>query len=421
MQAKKIILIHFFLFLLLGISTQASAQTLSFAKFSIGETRIKLDQNEFSIKKNAPEIKAFFISESVQWIRDENNLLVPRSLMGLTINSPSPNVSIKYKNKLIIPIKKENEFYTEIYVDLFNPGEIDIYKNEVLLDKVTVESLGTKDAKSKQLIDYSCAPYQLSIEGIDSEYLSVGCKLEKTGSFFSQHPRLEITISSTNLKTLSGVRPPFTIYLTDNSPILFQVLNSKKEINTIKINAILPKKITRLKTALGLGPYIYQSEEGTASANSQYAPSFMIYGKFDLTESSSFKAFDAFLYSKSLFNNSGLYFSYDLAEVFDGRILINTLLGLQGLHYRYKTSSHTDFQILYPQGFEVVYKHVFGLTNRHLTYGMFLSTGTQNYTNSWLRFGGKVFYELNYINWEYNTKKISMVGLSIGFPFIEAF
>jgi hypothetical protein len=244
----------------------------------------------------------------------------------------------------------------------------------------------------------------------------------RVGNIFNEYPRLEVTFSSTNLKTLSNERPPFTFYLKDNTPMEFQVLDSKNKIQTIKLSAILPKKLTRLKTALGFGPYIYESRDTNALAKNEFAPSVMIYGKLELTETSSIKAFDALLYSKSLFNNSGVYFSYDLAELFDGRILIDTLLGFQGLNYRYKKGSPTEFRLIYPQGFEVIYKHAFGIQNKHLTYGMFLSTNTSEpYTNSWIRWGGKLFFELNYINWEHNDKKITMSGLSIGFPFFEAF
>jgi hypothetical protein len=399
-----------------------SAQTFSIAKFSIGETRIKLDQNDFEIKHNSSKVQVQFVSESVQWIRNESNLLIPRSLMAVGVQNDAPNIYLTYFGKKIIPVRRSNYFYTELYVDLFNPGEVKVFQGSKLLDSIFVESISTNNAKSKQLIDYSCAPYQLKIEGIDSEYLSIGCKMGRVGNLFNEYPRLEVTFSSTNLKTLANDRPPLTFYLKDNTPIEFQVLDSKNKIQTIKISATLPKKLTRLKTALGFGPYIYESRDTNALAKNEFAPSVMIYGKLELTETSSLKAFDALLYSKSLFNNSGMYFSYDLAELFDGRILIDTLLGFQGLNYRYKKGSPTEFRLIYPQGFEVVYKHAFGIQNKHLTYGMFLSTNTSEpYTNSWIRWGGKLFFEINYINWEHLDKKITMSGLSIGFPFLEAF
>jgi len=409
----------FFLFCL--ISTQTFAQTFNLAKFSIGESRIKLDQSEFAIKNSDPNIAVNFISDSVQWIRNEANLLVPRSMVGITIKNSDHNIILHYLSKTIIPVKHEASFYTELYVDLFNPNVIEVYRGNQIIDRITFVSKGTKDAKSKQLIDYSCVSYQLNIEGIDDEYLSVGCKMEAVGNMFSQRPRLEVTISSTNLISENGERPPYTIYLKDNSPVIFKLKNDQGNLKTISVKAKLPERLTRLKIAAGIGPYIYNSEKLNATTDGALAPSYMLYGKFDLTPTTSFKAFDALVYAKTLFNNSGMYFSYDLAEIFDGRILINTLLGFQGLHYKYDKKSDTKFEMLYPQGFEVIYKHAFGIENKHLTYGMFLSTDSNEYTNAWIRYGGRFFWELNYINWAHSPNKISMYGVSIGFPIFEAF
>jgi hypothetical protein len=77
-------------------------------------------------------------------------------------------------------------------------------------------------------------------------------------------------------------------------------------------------------------------------------------------------------------------------------------------------------QIIFPQGFEVVYRHAFGLRNYHLIYGMFLSTASDgSYENIWLRFGQKVFWELNWINWKYEDRQATSYGLSVGIPFLS--
>jgi hypothetical protein len=52
---------------------------------------------------------------------------------------------------------------------------------------------------------------------------------------------------------------------------------------------------------------------------------------------------------------------------------------------------------------------------------MFVSTTEELYRNIWLRGGGKVFYELNYITWGSDVAQIEMWGLSIGFPLFQAF
>lgn len=396
------------------------AQTFSIAKFSIGESRINLDLADFLVELEKKNVQAGLIKNSVQWIRDENNLLTPRVLIGIIIKKNNPQIHVTYFDKKIIPNKKNNFYYTQFFVDLFHPGEIIIHEGETILDKITIRSKGVTDARSKQLIDYSCSPFDLKILGIDSEYLSIGCKLHRLGKIGKELSRLEITMNSTNLRTINGDKPPFTIYLDDNSPVELQVIGQDEKIQTLKISAQFPKRQHRLKSAVGFGPYIHDSFKAEQSSKNNLGPSVMLYGKFDLTETSSFKFFDALIYSKTIFNNSGLYFSYDLAEVFDGRLLFNALLGMQGLHYKFDKNSETIANTIYPQGFEVVYRHFYGMENKHLTYGMFIGTGEHKYINSWLRFGGAQFLELNYIKWAHRKDEIRTWGVSIGLPLFSA-
>lgn len=412
----------FFLFI---FENSLFAQTFSFGKFSIGDSRIKVELSDFVIQTSNPDVSATWRPDSVQWIRNENNLLVPRALLRIVIKENVDLVHVDYKNMAVIPFKnKDQNFETDIYIDLFNPDTAFIYSGSGLLDKIIIEARAAKNARSKQLIDYSCAPYDLKIDGIDSEYLSIGCKMNRIGSPLNNHPRLEITMSSTNLRTMSEAKPPFTIYLEDNSPVIIKMKGVDQTVKIFRLTASLPDRLYRFKTSFGLGPYIYQSEFQNDKQTANFAPAFMLYAKFDLTETASIKAFDALLYSKSRFNNSGLYFSYDLAEAFDGRVLLNALLGFQGLHYKYSNKTNTEFHLIYPQGFELIYKHAF-IENYHLTYGMFLSTSAQSYTNAWIRYGRGSFLELNYIDWgndQDNTKRhIKMWGLSVGLPLFNAF
>lgn len=403
-------------------SLQVGAQAFSIAKFSIGETRIPLDLNDFVIHTSSKNIQTNFIPDSLQWIRNENNLLIPRILLELTVTQNISDIYFSVDKKIIFPSKTDTNYSTKIYVDLFNPAEISVFAGNKLLDSVTIEAKSSSNAKSKQLIDYSCSPYSLKIEGIDNEYISVGCKMNRLGHWYANTPRLEITMSSTNLKTMTENKPPYFFYLENSSPIEIQLIDQDKKVNSVHIEATIPTKLHRLHTSLGFGPYIYKAGINNEMTDSLLASSWMLYAKFDLTDTASFKAFDALLYSKSLFNNSGLYFSYDLAEIFDNRILINALLGFQGIHYSYsRKTTGTEFRTLYPQGFEVLYKHAFGIENYNLFYGMFLSTNQERYTNAWLRFGKRAFLELNYIDWGFNTSQIQMWGVSVGIPFFNAF
>ncbi len=411
----KISLVLFYL-----LSSHLSfAQTFNLGRFSIAESRIKLNLSDFVIHSQNPDIETKWETDSLQWIRNESNLLVPRALLQIVIKKDDAKTYIDYQKKTILPYKKNHFVETEVYIDLFNPDLVFIYSGNNLIDKISISSQVTPSLNFKQLVDYSCSPYEVKVEGVDDEYLSIGCKMNRVGKTWNERPLLEVTISLTNLRTINEATPPYIVYLNGSSPIEMKLKGPDGKFKTLKISASIPEKIHRFHTSLGFGPYIYQADEGTLSRNAQLAPSLMGYAKYDLTETASFKAFDALLWEKTFFNNFGLYFSYDLATALDGRVIINALLGFQGLRYQYSKDTSSVSRVIYPQGFEVLYKHAF-IENYQLAYGMFLSTTDEKYTNAWLRYGKKNFLELNYIKWGHENSKISMWGLSVGIPFFSA-
>ncbi len=397
------------------------AAPVNLSKTTIGESRVNVDLKNFTISTHHSDIRARFIPETLQFERNADNLLTPKVLVGIAINI-AKDISIIHNKEIYIPTNKLTGVYSEIWVDLFNPHEINIYKEKQVIDIIKIESLTNESVTKTQLIDYSCSPYQLKLTGMENEYVSVGCQLVKIGKMGHETPRLEVSFSTTNYRLKNASLPPYKIILENNEPANFTLINSKNENREVKISASLPKRLHRLKTAIGFGPYIYDSHFENYSIKKDYAPSLMLYGKFDISETSSFKFFDAALIGKSFFNNAGLYFSYDLAEAFDGRVLFSTLLGFQGLNFKAQKENTTKSRFIYPQGFEVMFKHPFNRENEYITYGMFLSTdSSEDYTNAWLRWGKKYFYELNYIRWKHLETDISMWGISIGIPLFQAF
>lgn len=406
------------IFILLGSKLQA--QSLEFEKTTVGETRVEVDLKDFSILHKNQSIAAFLIPKTVSWQRNSENLLTPRALLKIAISPKLINekMMIEHNSSNYFPsINKSRVGVIDLSIDLFNPGVIKVFQGETLVDEILIEVSGDKKNDIKHLIDYSCSPYSLKIKGIDSDYLSVGCKLERMGEIGKETPRLLVTLSATNMIAFNNKLPPFKLILTDNSPVFIQFKNNKNEIKSLSIAASLPKRAYRLKIAMGLGPYFSTSNaKNENNEDGQLSGSLMFYGKFDLTQSSSLRFFNATVYPKTFFNNVGAYFSYDLVDVLDGRIVLNTLLGFQGLHYKHNQDSKMNFEFLSPQGFELTYKHLFSRENYHLTYGMFLSNGEKSYTNAWLRYGTSLFYEVNYIAFKNENINYHTWGLSVGFP-----
>ncbi|PIQ58602.1 MAG: hypothetical protein COW00_15015 [Bdellovibrio sp. CG12_big_fil_rev_8_21_14_0_65_39_13] len=414
------------LFIIL-FSSQVFAQDrglhVSFGDVQVASSRVNVDLRNFTIVKlvESKRVKVGLIAHSVQWVRDQSNLLIPRALLRIDIENPSSSIHVSSDGATFLPQQNDQLARTEIYVNLFNPGVIEIKEGEYTIGKYTLYARQAENGKSK-LIDYSYAPYQLQFEGLDNDYMSVGCRMERLGKWGHERPRLMITWSTTNYTLKDGTRPPFRVSMQENIPVLLTLVDPNGREQKVKIKAQLPKRLHRLKTALGFGPYQFKSESGTESRPNRIAGAAMLYGRLELTQSSSLRLFDAVVAEKSLFNNAGFYFAYELADALDSRIEIVPLLGFQALYFRYDNEHPTRNGIILPQGAEIAYKNAFGFENYTLIAGAFyLSSSSEKYENYWVRWGKRIFWELNYISWKSGQNHASMAGLSIGIPFVNLF
>jgi hypothetical protein len=402
-----------------------SAFSVSFGPVQVGKSRITLDLKDFKVEKEFknPFVKANLITGSVQWIRDNNNLLTPRARMGIHILKDSNNIHVEFLGKNVIPQKKGKYLYTELFVNLFDPGVIKIIQSNTVLDKLHLYSEIIDKKKSTKLIDYSCVKYGLNIKGLDDVYMSVGCRLERVGTWGYEKPYLEVTFTATNVHLINGQKPPFTTFIKDNSPVGMTVIDQEGKEKSVYIQARLPKRLHRVKTAYGLGPAGIVGESPAVKDDWKVAPVLYLYGKLDLTRHTSIRVFDAFAYNKTIFNNSGFYFAYQLADMLDGRLEIVPLLGAQGLYFKQGNGvSEAQNEVIFPQGAEINYRNAFGIENYLVSFGIFLSTQSDvEYTNTWVRWGKGPFWEFNYITWGQNGYVSKMAGLSIGLPLMNFF
>lgn len=401
------------------------SSNLSFGSVVIGEERIPIDLTHFELfsKKTDSLIEAQFVPKSVQWIRTNNVLLLPRAAVKITTNIPAQKVHVSYHNDIILMQENaENISETEMFVSLFDATPIKVFVEGKLYTEIQLKSKKVESTKENILIDYSCAPYNLEVKGLDNYFASIGCNLLRHGKMGSEYGVLEIYWAASNLTLLDGTPSPFAGIVKENYPLKINLKNTEGEIRLVEIKANVPKRLYRYKTAIGFGPYNFKTQEDPGQTKEVLTPSYMAYANLYLSDKTSLRAFDALLWQKSFFNNLGLYYANELALVMDNRIQVTTLLGAQAVSYYYNQSKETLHQIIYPQGFEVSYLHAFNMKNWNLTYGMFIYPfRTQSYQNIWIRHGTRWFWELNYLSWQNAEKKTYMYGLSIGIPFISMF
>lgn len=415
MQYLKIIL-------LLSLLTQniIASDNFSFSlgTLKIGEKRLDLNLNDIKItsKTSNTKIATKIIKNEVSWVREAGNILVPKALISVLVKSDKA-VTLDYENQ-IMALQGDKVKSSFVYIDLFSNTRLKIYEDGVEIDEIGFKFDSFARNKEGHLVDYSCSKLQIEITGLDRDYLSLGCTIERLGKIGHELNRVIITMI-VNGKTIAGHDSKvFYSILMDDRPISLNLIDShNKSKNAVVIKTKFPRRANRLHLAMGLGPYTFNIAKEDSKKNYDLASAAMLYGRLDFTESSSARLFEAIVYRDGLFSNTGAYFAYDLARLFDDKIRIVPLLGAQILTYKYDLSENTSNRIIYPQGFEASFYHAFGIKNFNFTYGMFLSTQTdETYKNIWLRTGKGIFWELNYIKWAHDKNKAEMLGLSIGFP-----
>jgi hypothetical protein len=392
---------------------------ITLGNVTLGEERSKIDFSQFLIvNQGRYPLEAKVLSDTVQWVRMDEVLLVPRVLMDVTIPTANSHITLGYADQKIIPLfdSVKQQYHARIFISIFESLPLEVYEKSVKVNTLRLIP-GTQKSSNKHLIDYSCAKYSIELKGLEEDYVSVGCRLQRTGKFGNERPHLEVYLTSASFRLKDQAEPPYVINFHQSGQAQLNLTNYKNEEGRITVSAKLPEHLPRLKLAGGFGPYSLDTSSKSGQDKFQVAPTFMLYGNLTLNESSSFRFFDSFSKSVSTFHNWGTYFAWDLAEFCDKRCLITSLIGLQGVQYEFNSNAATSTEMILPQGFEFVFKHPFGQLNHIFAYGMFASlSGVYNYQNIWIRYGKQTFWELNLIEWKRDKRSATMVGLSYGFP-----
>ncbi len=391
----------------------------------IGETRIDFKPQDYKIiiKKYANDnIKSIVDSQSLEWIRFNETLLVPRVRVKIRIKKTKFHKTINYKERSYNFQESQNYSYAELYYSLYEQKPIVITDQEKKVAEISIEIKPRK--KNTLLVDYTCSRNQIEIKGIENEYLSIGCITRRIGNFGKEKPMLEVSWISPDLKVLNAQDPPYYSAFLNNLPIKVEVLNIKtKKIKTLEIFAKIPKRLHRLFTAYGFGPYslhtkILKDQEVIKQKKVDIAPALFLYANYKISETTSIRGFNAAMFQESVFDNAGMYLGSDFGFSLDNRFYMTTLLGVQYLYFQFDKDSSQISEAIFPQGLEFMYRHAFDIPNYIISGGFFVSTSeTIDYENVWLRWGKNYFWELNLISWGKDEFQATTWGLSVGFPF----
>lgn len=418
----------FLLLFVFFISTSLFAQRqkidpISFGIVTLGEDRMPIDLNTFKIHSSGKyNIQGKMVQDTLQWIRLDKTVLVPRALMEVSFKGGEHfKYSFEYAHQRIIPLfdKMSGKYKARIFISLFEALPLQLYEDDQVANTIRIIP---ESKERSHLIDYSCAPYSIKITGAKKDYLSLGCKVQRTGKFGEEKVYLEILLTSASYRLKDDSEPPYLVLFHESGEAKISMINNEGHEEIITIAATLPKKIPRFKIAGGFGPYSLTVQDDLGNKKYEIAPTVMLYGNFSLNDTSSLRFFDSYSKNTSTFHNWGVYYAWDLASLCDQRCILTSLIGAQGLDYRYSSNRTFQSETIYPQGFEFVYKHPFGNLNYKMSYGMFIGlSGLYNYTNAWLRYGKNYFWEINYIEWQQNKQGSSMFGISVGLPLAQFF
>lgn len=422
--------IAFFLFVSTAFS--AEREPIAFGKVTIGDERINLRVNDFKIKLKLNEnIKSRVVlkKNSIQWIRIDDVLLTPRARIAIYFKGNAEDFTLHYRDKSILMQQDKNNIaYTEFYVSLFQFDKIDIFKKGNKIGDISFYAKkNTTHKRNTVLIDYSCSRNNVTIKGLENEFISLGCRLGRIGKFGKEKPLLEILWTSANYKLLGGQHAPYLAIFLNNNPVKIKVIDHNQQVKEIEISAKLPKRLHRLNIAYGLGPYFFETTfdknpdpnvDDILKYTDPVAPALMWYFNYKMDNDSSIRGFEALVTKRSLFNNLGVYYASDIAKPLDRKLTITTLLGMQHLYYKFNDGFPVKSEPIFPQGIEINYRHAFGIENYLINAGAFLSPSESvRYQNIWLRWGKGIFWELNYIYWGKGDFSAKMWGLSAGFFF----
>lgn len=279
-------------------------------------------------------------------------------------------------------------------------------------------------------LDPSCSPYGLNIESVKematSNWIYVGCRMVQVYSESHRTSSLEVFLF------WDGVGDKIKIGDTDTPASSTSIWSLRlraepgyvamqSEKQDILLHYHVPDDLHEAALGLGLGPYSFNFY-GNNDNSSGIFPVATLYGSYYISEAFRVVGFGAIIGESHIYSDLGLYLRLEYFKFLDRRFTLNLLIG--GHAVVFSSQSQLYYTASLPQGFELNFSDCFG-RNRTATVGAFIYPliSGNSYYNVWVRWGGRIFGEINYISWQAMPNSIpfssSSLGVSLGFPLIQ--
>lgn len=394
-----------------------------------------LTLQSYKLESQAPGALSWaWVNGSFEWVRVDKKFLVPRAKLRLAV---PPKSKVTYQKQLFLP---SNRNQVDIPVVLTQEMRAQQSANEILIEdteKKTVTPIRIvfqpKNIQKPLALDMSCSPFGIQVQAVKlpHSWVNIFCK----GIHPSQTPgygmKLNLEVYWEMERAAGSPAAPGTVTVNE-VPVELEdglttsiAIDSKTQKFSLKrgvgeaadefeFEIHVPERFHPLGVALGLGPYSHRNE---------LRPFATVYASYFFNDAMKLALFGALPIKSQPETDIGMYLVAEQFRGFDEHMVVNLLLGAHALSFNAFGASYFRFSA--PQGIELSFKDFLGV-RKNITFGGFFYPNISNrsYINTWVRYGGSTFLELNFIQWQEpvgdETFEVKSFGLSIGFPLFRA-
>lgn len=397
-----------------------------------------------------PGVEARIGRESLQWVRLTDVLLLPRGRLlvsargiqgGIVSNAGFSQVfddeggpaGQGETGKAGAPLMTA-EIPVALISGEVNPIELRVRRDgQELRGKLRIRFNPQDKSLERRIVrDAACSRFGVEVDSrdmADDEWVFFGCRMNVVGGDEHRTSALELYVYWDNVGQrieINGVETPASS--TSLWPLRLRshpgVITLRAGKHVMKVRYQLPARMQLFSMGMGLGPYSYVYEGEREELAKPAIPYLTLYGSFFLNETFRVVGFNATAFSGLGYSDLGMYLSTENLKLFDKRLILNLLLGAHVVGFR--SQGNTYLVMGAPQGFELIALDFLKRSN-NLSLGGFIypPIGGKSYYNLWVRWGGRIFGEFNFISWQEMLRDQRIytrsMGLSVGFPLFKLF